>query len=322
MSKQVLVLIPMDDAHKKHLEQIAPDAEFTYAKERTVTKEQVQAANIILGSPPAFMLKDSPNLELLQLNSAGANRYIPEGVLPAGVKLCNATGAYGLAISEYMVGVLLTLYKDLHRYRDHQHKGLWKDLGSTKSIYGSTVLIVGLGDIGSEFARRIKAFGGYTIGLRRSGTAKPEFIDELYLTEQLDALLPRADVVALCLPETPATKGLMNQERLSLCKQGAVLINVGRGSAVDTEALCNALESGHLKGAAVDVTDPEPLPADHRMWGLENVIITPHVSGGYHDGETHQRILRIAEQNLSAYLAGEKLMNPVDFTTGYKVSNK
>lgn len=316
--KQILVLIPMDEPHRQFLAQHAPNACFTYSTADTVDRGTVQKANIIIGNPPPAMITGSSNLEWLQLNSAGADAYLKENVLPSGTVLTNATGAYGLAISEHMVGVLLQLYKKLHLYRDNQSKCLWEDRGEVKSIYGSTVLAVGLGDIGGEFAKRIKALGGYVIGIRRSNAAKPDYVDELYLMDQLDEVLPRADVVALSLPGTKETYHLFSRARIARMKHGAVLLNVGRGTAVDTDALCDALESGQLSGAGVDVTDPEPLPAGHRLWSVPNMVVTPHVSGAYHLQETYERIVRISAENLQRFLKGESLKNQVDFSTGYR----
>jgi phosphoglycerate dehydrogenase-like enzyme len=317
MSKNILVIMPVDEKHKKILEEKAPAANFTYARQGSLTAEMVQNANVIIGNPPIDLVKGSNNLEWLQLNSAGVGDYIKEGVLREGTILTNASGAYGLAISEYMLGVLLELYKNLHLYRDNQAESKWQYVGQVKAIYNSTALVVGLGDIGGEFAKRLKALGAYTIGIRRKDTDKPDYLDELHLMEDLDALLPKADIVALSLPATPLTNKIINKKTLSLMKKDAVLINVGRGTAIDTDALCDALESGHLLGAALDVTDPEPLPADHRLWKIKNAVITPHVSGGYSLEETRNRIVNISAENLEAFLNGMKMRNLVDFSAGY-----
>ncbi len=317
MSKNILVLIPVNESHKRLLEEKAPSASFTYAKDNSVNADLIQNANVIIGSPPVGMLKASKKLELLQLQSAGVGRYAEDKALPEGAVLANATGAYGLAISEYMLGVLLELYKKLHLYRDHQAESNWSYAGRVKLIYNSTALIVGLGDIGGEFARRLKALGAYTIGIRRKDREKPDYLDELHLTDRLEDLLPRADIVAMSLPETSHTIKVINRKTLGLMKPDAVLINVGRGSAIDTEALCDALENGHLLGAALDVTDPEPLPREHRLWKIRNAVITPHVSGGFSLQETHDRIVRIAADNLEALLNGRTLSNVVDLSAGY-----
>ena len=293
--KRALVTIPTGERHRNLLQQAAPGWEFRFRGTDTlvcapqealpgqpVTQEDVDWAQVILGNVPAAMLHGSPALEWLQTNSAGVEAYIQPGVLAGDTLLTNATGAYGLAIAEHMLGMLLELFKKLELYRDAQKSGAWQSQGAVKAVYGSTVLVLGMGDIGGEFAARCKALGAKVIGVRRSPRPCPEYADEVHLLEDLDSLLPQADVVAITLPGTDATRGLMSRERLAKMKEGAVLLNVGRGFIVDTEALCDALERGHLSGAGVDVTDPEPLPPTHRLWNIPTAVVTPHISGFYH----------------------------------------
>ncbi|WP_027627474.1 D-2-hydroxyacid dehydrogenase [Ruminiclostridium cellobioparum] len=313
----IVVLMKLNDEQKRFLESEAPGCNFIYTKNEQLSEEQLKNAGVIIGNPPSEMLKLSKKLQLLQLFSAGVGDYAKEGVLPDRARLANASGAYGLAISEYMLGVLLELYKNLHIYRDNQAEGNWSYAGNVKGIFGSTALIVGLGDIGGEFASRLKALGAYTIGIRRTDSKKPDYLDELYLMDKLEDLLPRADIVALSLPETKLTNRVINKSTLQLFKKDAVLINVGRGSAIDTEALCDALENGQLLGAALDVTDPEPLPREHRLWKMKNAVITPHISGGFSLNETKERIVRIAAHNLKSLIEGKALMNVVDKEKGY-----
>lgn len=329
--KRALVTIPTGERHRNLLQQAAPGWEFRFRGTDTlvcapqealpgqpVTQEDVDWAQVILGNVPAAMLYGSPALEWLQTNSAGVEAYIQPGVLAGDTLLTNATGAYGLAIAEHMLGMLLELFKKLELYRDAQKSGAWQSQGAVKAVYGSTVLVLGMGDIGGEFAARCKALGAKVIGVRRSPRPCPEYADEVHLLEDLDSLLPQADVVAITLPGTDATRGLMSRERLAKMKEGAVLLNVGRGFIVDTEALCDALERGHLSGAGVDVTDPEPLPPTHRLWNIPTAVVTPHISGFYHLRETHERIVGIFLENLRHFQAGEPLRNLVDFATGYR----
>lgn len=329
--KRALVTIPTGERHRSLLQQAAPGWEFRFRGTDTlvcapqealpgqpVTQEDVDWAQVILGNVPAAMLHGSPALEWLQTNSAGVEPYIQPGALAGDTLLTNATGAYGLAIAEHMLGMLLELFKKLELYRDAQKSGAWQSQGAVKAVYGSTVLVLGMGDIGGEFAARCKALGAKVIGVRRSPRPCPEYADEVHLLEDLDSLLPQADVVAITLPGTDATRGLMSRERLAKMKEGAVLLNVGRGFIVDTEALCDALERGHLSGAGVDVTDPEPLPPTHRLWNIPSAVVTPHISGFYHLRETHERIVGIFLENLRHFQAGEPLRNLVDFATGYR----
>jgi phosphoglycerate dehydrogenase-like enzyme len=319
-SKNILVVIPMSDRQKEVLEAQAPGCRFHYNSRKILNPDLLQRYQIIIGNVPAELLAGASQLEWLQLNSAGANEYVSDGVLPKGTRLTNSSGAYGLAISEHMLGMLLSIQKKLHLYRDNQAKGFWHDEGKVTAIEGSRTLVVGLGDIGGEFARKMKALGSYTIGIRRHLSAKPDYLDELQPLDRLDDLLPDADIIALSLPETPETIRIMNRERLALLKNTAILLNVGRGNAVDTDALYDALESGHLGGAGLDVTDPEPLPPNHRLWWLRNAVITPHISGYYHLQATLDRIIAIATRNLGRFMNGQELENEVDFQTGYRHS--
>ena len=333
----ILVTIPVEPAHVEKLRAAGPGCQFRFKQgaplpslvdaplpfenlldTEAVTQEDVDWADIILGNVKGAMLHGGERLKWLQTNSAGVEEYIKPGVLAQGALLTNATGAYGLAISEHMLAMLLGLMKKLPLYRDRQHEEKWASLGAVGSIYGSTVLVLGMGDIGGEFGKRCKALGARVIGMRRTDARKPDYADEVRLIGELDEVLPQADVVAITLPGTEATRGLINRKRMESMKPGAILLNVGRGYIVDTEALCDALETGALSGAGVDVTEPEPLPQGHRLWQIPTAVVTPHISGFYHLKETHERIVNIMCENLERFLQGEPLRNQVDFATGYR----
>ena len=319
--KKILVTVPLEERHVDMLKEAAPNCEFKFGDfmgKENITEEDVQWAEIILGNVDAKHIKGSEKLLWLQTNSAGVEPYLGSGVLANHTKLTNATGAYGLAISEHMLGMYLEVIKKLNLYRDAQLKEEWGTQGSVKSIYGATVLVLGMGDIGGEFAMRCKALGAYVIGVRRKDAQKPDYADEVYLTEELDNILPRADVVAISLPGTKETQNMFDSERISKMKDGAVILNVGRGTIIDMEALCDALESGKLLGAGLDVTNPEPLPKGHRLWQIPTAVVTPHISGYYHLQETHERIVRIFAENLKKFFKGEELKNSIDFSTGYR----
>jgi phosphoglycerate dehydrogenase-like enzyme len=316
---KILVGLPVNDRHKKWLEEKAQGQELVYVPTATVTADMLQDVDIIIGNVKAELLQHAPKLKWLQLNSAGADAYCKSGVLRQGTQLTNATGAYGLALSEHMLAALMAMQKKLYLYYDHQKQAEWKDAGPVTSIDGSTVLILGMGDIGGKFARKVKALGAaHVIGIRRRKAAKPDYVDEIATMDELDTCLARADVVAASLPGTAATYQLMDAKKFACMKQGSYFVNIGRGTAVVTDALCDAVSDGHLAGAAVDVTDPEPLPADHRMWKIPGIYITPHISGQYHLAATLDNIVHIAANNIEAFLKGDPLKNVVDFTTGYK----
>lgn len=281
------------------------------------TPEQLQGADYIFGNPPPESLRHCRRLKMLQLATAGVNNYTAE-TLPPGARIATATGGYGLTISEHMLTALLCMMRRFPQYIRNQAQSLWQFEGDVRSVWGSTVLVLGLGDIGGEFARRVKALGATVIGVRRTGGTPPDFVDELYDTAALDSLLPRVDVVAMALPGTAATDGILSRERIAHIKPGAFVLNVGRGSAIDQDALCNALDAGALAGAALDVCDPEPLPPDHRLWRTPGVLLTPHVGGGANLPETVNRIVALAARNFAAAENGGPLQSEVDFATGYR----
>lgn len=315
----LLILASIFPTHSENLSARYPNIKITYALPSNVTKEQLEQADAVFGNPPLSLLRQLRQFpKWIHLESAGADAYTKPGILPQDTLLTNSTGAYGPAIAEHALGMLFGISKKLFLYRDEQLRASWNDLGTVKPITGTTTLILGAGDIGCEFAKRVQSLGSYTVGIRRTGSSKPDCLDELYHTEALDRLLPSADTVFLSLPNTPETYHMINRSRIASMKRDAVLLNVGRGAAIDTEALCDLLEGGHLMGAGLDVTDPEPLPKGHRLWNISNVFITPHISGGGHLAETTERIFSIFQENLGCYLNGKPLKNIVDFTTGYR----
>ena len=318
MEKKVLVVIPVQERHKEKLEKAGKGCRFIYSSPTEVDESVIADAEFIIGNVPAEKIRASNRLEFLQLNSAGADPYVIPGILSDGTILTNATGAYSKAVAEHMFGMMFMLQKKLHLYRDAQARTEWTDEGTVVSITDATVLVVGLGDIGLHFARMAKALGAYTLGIKRRKCECPDGVDELYTTEQLDEVLPRADVIVSFLPGTKETHHIYTKERFALMKKQAIFLNGGRGSAVDTDLLYEVLKNHQIMAAGIDVTDPEPLPAEHPLWKQDNVMITPHISGQYHLPETFERIVDIAAENLEAYLNGRSLRNVVDFATGYK----
>ncbi len=315
---KVCVFCEIKDEDKGRLTAALPAGEFIFAP----TDDDIAACEVAIGEIPPEKLASAPRLRWIQLSMAGTDPYTRTRIIPQGVTLTNATGAFGLAIAEHMIGCLFMLVKKLHLYRDHMQTALWQNRGSVEQIEGSTVLVVGYGDLGRTFGEKLKAFGCHVIGVRRDASLGLDGADEMYETKDLDALLPRADIVALCLPGTSGTAGLMTRERLMAMKRGAILINTGRGSVLDQEALCDCLECGQIGAAALDVTLPEPLPKEHRLWRCENALITPHISGKYYLPRTYQNIIGIFEENLKRYAAGQALDNIVDLETGYCMHRK
>ncbi len=310
--KKVLVtMIPATEAHLEKLREAAGDGcEVVYKRDRErLTADDARDAAAVVGNMPPGLLASCERLELLQLNTAGADPY--PGMMPAGARLTCASGAYGLAVSEHMLAMTFSLARRFEQYARRQAERDWSACGNVVSVEGSTVLAMGLGDIGGAYARKMRALGARVLGLRRGLGEKPEYLDELHTMDDLDALLPRADIVAMALPGGDATYHLMDGRRLRLMKPGAFLINVGRGGAVDPAALKKALREGRLGGAALDVTEPEPLPADDELWSFDNVLITPHVAGWFYLSKTVDRIVDIAARNLRAWRTGEPLVREI-----------
>ena len=282
----------------------------------SIDARTAENTTVILGNPKSDFIRLCPRLKWLQLQSAGTNTYV-SGELKETVLLTCATGCYGLAVSEHMVALTFELLKKLHLYRDEQSKGLWKDRGEVKSIQGAVVVTVGIGDIGSNYARRMKALGSYVIGVDVAARVKPDYLDEFLLLGQLEGALGRADVVALAVPGTKDTVGLIGRSQLAKMKKDAVIINGCRGTVIDTEALTGALNSGAIGGAGLEVTEPEPLPPGHPLWKMENVIITPHVAGGRHLAQTTRNIMNLCVENARRFVQGQPLESLVNYKTGY-----
>ncbi|MBP3735721.1 MAG: D-2-hydroxyacid dehydrogenase [Lachnospiraceae bacterium] len=315
-TKKILVVLPMKEEQEEFLRKQVEDCEaaytFTFTDSARVTEEEIREANIILGSlePPA-RLKGAENVEWVQVHYAGADAYAAPGILQKETLLTNAVGGYGLTVSEHMLMQTFEMIRRMREYHINQSNRLWKHQGEIASVEGSTILVLGMGDIGGAYARKVKALGAYVIGIRKTNREKPEYVDEQYTLEELDKVIGRADIIAMVLPETPDTIHLMNRERLFLVKPGAFLLNAGRGSAVDLKALQEALDAGRICRAAIDVTEPEPLPEDHPLWDDPNVIITPHCAGGIDLPETVVRIAGVMGKNLYAYTHGGELINVV-----------
>jgi phosphoglycerate dehydrogenase-like enzyme len=311
---KTLVLIKLTDTEKKIFTQFDDrfDISFKDITEVTITREDIQEAEIIIGYPPRKFLDTAKNLKWLQMIASGVDRYMRNGILPQNTIITNARGSYGEAQSEFMFSMLIAIMKKLHIYRDNQLQSRWHNEGDVMMLRGSTALVVGLGDIGSEFSKLLKAFGVYVIGVRRDASKPCTYADEVHSFTKLDSLIPRADIIAMVIPATPETENLMNAERISMMKRGAVLVNSGRGVTVDNEALCDAIYSGHLAGAAIDVFDPEPIPKEHRIWKIENILITPHVAGLDYMSHNWQHTLKLIQENLQLYCDGKELRNIVD----------
>ena len=325
--KVVYVFLNLREDQKKRLEAVAPEAEYVYAKRKDITREELRRAHVVIGNCGAENIEGSPNIEFVQTQSAGCEHYVKPGVLRAECILANGTGTFGPGISEYMLSMTLEHCRGLHIYRDNQHAHKWSWDTKAVELYRSTVIVLGIGDIGSAYAQKVKACGAYVIGFsKHKKNNKPSYFDELHTTDELDEHIGRADIIACIMPETPETINIINKDRFEKMKKGVILINAGRGSAINTYDLCDALDKKILGGVGLDVTNPEPLPYDHKLWDYREVTITPHNTGGslYKEGgsafEDRNFDLVILE-NYKKYINGEKIQ-AVDRKTGYRESSE
>lgn len=317
--KKALVFLPnINDQHRQKLIAAAEGCELVFKAPSEVTQADLDSDYCALVGlvPPAFLHGQS--YELVQLSSAGADAYVAPGVLGEGTTLCCCTGAYSQTVAEHALAATLMLLKKLHLYRDDQARHFWADEGTTGTIDGATVLIMGLGDIGRYYARMAKALGAYVIGVKRRPGEKPDCVDELYTTDQFEEIVGRADIVFSVMPGTPATTHFYTLERFALMKPSAIFINCGRGTAVSADVLYEALEKKLVAAAAVDVFETEPLPSDSPLWDVPNLLLTPHASGFFHLPATINRVVDICADNLKAWAKGGQYRNIVDFSSGYK----
>lgn len=242
-------------------------------------------------------------VEVVQTLSAGVEVWL--GRLPEGVSLVNARGAHGGSTAEWAVTVLLALRRGLPRFVRQQDRHDWTEVGSP-GLQGAHVLVIGAGDLGEQTRRRLDGFGCTVTLVAR--TARDDGHGQVRSVDELPDLLPSADAVVLVVPLTEATRGLVDAAFLARMKDGAALVNAARGAVVDTDALLAELQAGRLV-AGLDVTDPEPLPADHPLWDAPGLLLTPHV-GGYTDG-WGERAWAVAREQLLMLARGERPTNTV-----------
>lgn len=321
---QVLVLPDCPAEYREQLLQTAKGRCAFLFKDPSWTREfyqqMLEKAEVILGEPRNEDFAFCRNLRFVQSMSSGVNYYVQGGCFPKDAVLCCMTGFYGNIIAEHMLAMTMSLCRRLPEYRDQQHRHEWKLLRYDKQLEDSTVLILGAGDIGTTLAKWLRPMVGKIIGVRRTIREFPDCYDEMYTLESLEALLPLADVVLCALPQTPQTMGMLDEKMLRLMKDDAVLVNGGRGSLIDQNALCRLLDEGKFWGVGLEVTFPEPLPSDHPLWDKPRLIITPHAAGNsFAPGSPlDKKLWKFMIRNLGRYLDGEQPENQVDFLTGYK----
>jgi phosphoglycerate dehydrogenase-like enzyme len=298
------------------LEQEFPSCVFSQAWDDNVTDHQLEVADIIVGYPHPESVKKAKSLRWLQLSSIGVDKHAKRDLyVRSDAVLTNCHGNNGLSISDHVLGMMLLLSRNFHFYRDQQTSGVWEKIVPSKDMFTSKLLIVGLGSVGSNLARKAKALGVTVLAIDQSGSIKPEYVDEMHTLAEIDILVPQVDFIVLCVPTTPVTTGLFNRTRLLSIPHDSYLINVGRGALIDQDALAECLANESFAGAAIDVFNTEPLPLDSPLWTLKKLFMTPHVAGK--SPSAHVRHFSTFHDNLVRYLRGETLVNVIDFDRMY-----
>ncbi|TSD04609.1 MAG: Uncharacterized protein Greene071436_114 [Parcubacteria group bacterium Greene0714_36] len=305
---------------QEHLEAIKKSAgegaEVIATTDNERAAREAADADIIAGFPFSLPpLTGAKNLKWLHAFSAGVDRVLTPETQDLPILISNSSGIHATPIAEHLLGFMLMFTRGFHKTMRNQLRHRWEKDETISELRSKTALIAGLGDIGMETARLAHAFGSRVIAVARGTHERPAFVDELATADALETLLPQADFVAICLPHTKKTHHLFNAEKFKIMKPTAVVMNIGRGSIIDERDLIKALKNKVIAGAALDVTETEPLPADSPLWDMENVIITPHHSGlseKYMD-----RAVALFCRNMEAYRKGERLPTMVNKNLGY-----
>lgn len=286
-----------------------------------VLVEKLKEAEIVVGQPDIELLQhpeeNCPNLKFIQMTCAGTDHYTRSSIpFPKEqVLLANCSGAYGLVMSQFVVGMILSVMLNFKDYHSLQQKHVWERRGPVLSLDKAKVLIFGAGDIGTAIAKRLTGFDSEIIGVCRNTEKERPNFDKLCTLDEAEKYLPEADVVIGCIPNTKETEKYLNRQRLKLMKDTSVIVNVGRGNFIDCMALDELLRNEEIWGAALDVTDPEPLPVNHPLWDNPKCMITPHSTGATfgHLEATEDLVCDIVCSNLNRYCNGDEINNQIYF---------
>ena len=310
-----------DEKHRAKITETAARCGFTvdFYHGDTLPEEKAAEYEVIFGMPRRDCLKTATNLKWFCASFAGVDSVVDDKYYAnPNVILTNSAGAYGTTIAEHIIMVTLMLLRRMPDFQQIVRERRWVQSLPMRSIYGSTITVLGTGDIGTSFARRAKAMGAAKIyGVRRSKKAGDPCYDAIYTHDELDEVLPKTEILVMALPSTPNTIGILSRERIALLPPEAIVVNVGRGTAIDQDALMEALNAERIAGAALDVMIPEPLPADHPLWDTKNLLLTPHVSGNMSLPLTRDKDVDMFCEDLENYAAGRPLLRLVDRKRGY-----
>lgn len=313
----------MNDAHREKISAAAAQhgMEVAYYRTNDEALPHLSDVDIIYAAATgggSKLAEAAPHLKWFCSVSAGVDPVLKPGVLPEGCLLSNSSGAYGVTIAEHLVMVTLMLLRRYPEYAEIIRRHEWKNNLPLRSIKDSRVTIVGTGDIGTRYAERIQSFQPAAIvGVSRTGRKRSPVYDEAVKQEELEAYLPKTDILVLCLPGTKETTNMISRERLAMLPDDAFVINVGRGNSIDQAALVEALNTGHLAGAALDVMAKEPIPEGDPLWTAKNVILTPHCSGKMTLAYTRDKSVAMFCEDLEHFVKQEPLEHAVKRELGY-----
>lgn len=320
----LLICLPQDriagvQPYRAELERLAPASmRVVLTADRQEAASLIEDVEILGGGLPPELLARAVHLRWYQQWGAGADWLLAHGEsLPPGAVLTNMSGIHAVPISEHILSYILAFARNLPGAWRAQQEHSWRPAGwgEIYELPGKTLLLLGLGGIGSRVALICSALGLHVLGVRNHPSRPVEGVAELYGPQKLPELWPRADFTALTLPLTPATRGLVGEKELRAMKASSYLMNIGRGALIDEPALIRALQAGWIAGAGLDVFEHEPLPADSPLWDMPNVIITAHYAGRTPLYE--QRAMEVFLDNLKRYTARQPLRNVVDREQGY-----
>ena len=312
----------LTDAHKAQIQKTAEEAGFVphffTLDQFEEAKACVQDCEILYAHSPELLRAAPATLKWYCCSFAGVDPYCKDPSIFANPDcVLTNSNVYGVTIAEHVVMVTLMLLRRMPEYEEIVRNRSWSNQLPIRSIRDNEFTILGTGNIGVNVAERVRGMGAAKIiGLSRSGKPHPAF-DEVHPIADLDKVLPDTKILVMALPGTAETIHILNRARIALLPKDAYVINVGRGTAVEQEPLIEALNSGRIAGAALDVMDPEPLPADHPLWSAKNLILTPHVSGNMTLGYTCDTNVAMFCEDLKNYAAGRPLNGFVDRTKGY-----
>lgn len=283
-----------------------------------IPDEVIDDAEVLLARCTPRIIRQAKKLRWLQDSRHGVNTCLIPEILDKQFVLTNAQHTSGPPIGDHVIALMTMLTRGLHHYHRDQLQGVWKDRPANLrmlELKGRTMLVVGLGGVGTEVAKRAHALGMRILAVRNSSRSGPDYVEYVGLSHEVYDLASQADVVVNALPLTNETRHLFDKNFFDSVKRGAYFISVGRGESTVTDDLIAALNDGRLTAAGLDVTDPEPLPDGHALWSQPNVVITPHVAANTEQGRW--RRWQVTLENLRRYVAGEKMLNVVDVGRGY-----